>query len=309
MSLLCNDIRIEILILCKINDIINFSLINKKIYKNFNYIKQYIGIKKIKNLKSFCKFKFKKECNFDYFDILQKILKYGLHKGTYYSRLNRYLRIFDFNILIRNCSIKGYLNVINFLFNNNIIINDLYNNTIRLCIEYDQIIIIKFILDKKLYSKYIRPYYYESLLDSSIRKGNLDIIKLLMKHINFIINNELLQNSIIKEQFIIAKFLINNGYTIIPSNIYDVCKTCIIKNDIEFFKFISDNYHYLINNKLLLKNVLSICTDYNNLEFIKFIFQNYLIDIKTCIFIRDSFKKSKNKKLKNILNYLNNLVI
>ena len=115
-------------------------------------------------------------------------------------------------------------------------------------------------------------------------------------------------NTIIKRKFIISRVLINNGYKLIPSRIYDVCEICIIKNDIEFFKFISDNYHHLIDDKLLLKSVLKVCIDYNNLEFIKFIFQNYLIDLKISNDIRKTCKNLGNK-YKNISEYLNKLII
>ena len=94
--MLYNDLLIEILVHCNMSIIINFSLINKKSYIVFINNKNYIGIRKLKNLLLINDFNRDKEYN--YFDIYSKLINYK-----------------NKNDAIRISASNGHLEIVNYL--------------------------------------------------------------------------------------------------------------------------------------------------------------------------------------------------
>lgn len=202
---LCQDILINVMVHCEIKDILNYIIINKNIYNNFNTYKNYIGILKLKqlNYKNFLKL----DTNY-----------YNIYEYIYCNRAD----------LLRSILIDNKIDIIKFLYENNIKHNMDNLLPLQIAIKYNSIDILKFLIN--LLNNKIKN---EKILNYALSIGNFEIIKLLYLN-NFKCSDNGIDYAIITGNINIIKWLYSKNirYTTEALNI------CCKYNYLECIKFL-----------------------------------------------------------------------
>ena len=305
---ICNEILIEILVLCESNIIIDFSLINKKSFNLFVNNKNYIGIRKLKNIN------LKSQNNdfnnnLDYLDIYNKINKYiNLYYSLKWNAKDGHLKVVQFlveygmnnyNDVLLQSSYNGHLEIVKYIIEKgakNI------NESLILSAKYNKLEVVKFLInngaDIHVDNEYILRY--------SAQTGHTEIVKYLIENgANIHIDDDYaLRCSALYSHLEIVRYLVENG-----ANIHAVGDCALrwsaMKGHFEIVKYLVENGANNIDNALsssIENNDDTLRT--GHLEVIK-----YLIKNGANIFIENKYifrNYSEYKHLYHIKNIIKN---